>query len=223
MNQTNKEALDLFNQGIREKDTFLRNKAFNSAVEKLLNDPEDSTEYDILMGDNLAQLGQYPLALYYDLKALKDDPDNPAIHARLEEVIKAGNLPTTIPDVETFGPSALSIALVFGCMCIALSSWILLKKNQLKKLALATSGFLFLFLLYDITLLFRSPILAVIVHAEKLFQTPDENAKNSIQTPLPAGIIVIVLDVDKNGSWIKIRTKEGAMGYVPEKSIRLVD
>lgn len=223
MNQTNKEALDLFNQGLLEKDTFLRNKAFNSAVEKLLSNPEDSTEYDILMGDSLAQLGQYPLALYYDLKALKDDPDSELIRTRIEEVIKAGNLPATVPPPETFGPSALSIAIIFGCMCIALSSWILLKKDQLKKLALATSGFLFLFLLYDITLLFRSPILGVVVRAEKLFQTPDENAKNSIQTPLPAGIILIVLDVDKNGSWIKVRTKEGAMGYVPEKSIRLVD
>lgn len=223
MNQTNKEALDLYKQGMLEKDTYLRNKAFNSAVEKLLDNPEDSTEYDMLMSDSLAQLGQYPLALYYDLKALKDDPDNQAIRTRMEEVIKAGNLPATLPDAETFGPSALSIAIVFGCMCLALSAWIVLKKNQLKKVALATSGFLFLFLLYDIALLFRSPILAVIVHAEKLFQAPEENAKNSIQTPLPAGVIVIVLDVDKNGSWIKVRTKEGAMGYVPEKSIRLVD
>lgn len=223
MNQNYKEALDLFNQGIQEKDTYLRNKAFNSAVEKLSDHPEDSTEYDILMGDSLAQLGQYSLALYYDLKALKDDPDNPVIRTRIEEVIKAGNLPTTVPDAESFGPSALSIAIVFGCMCLALSAWILLKKDQLKKLALATSGFLFLFLLYDITLLFRSPILAVTIHAERLFQAPDEDAKNSVQVPLPAGVIVTVLDVEKDGTWIKIRTKEGTMGYVPEKAIRLVD
>lgn len=218
-----KEALELYNQGLQEKDTFLRNKAFNSVVEKLLNNPEDSTEYDMLMGDSLAQLRQYPLALYYDLKALKDDPDNQAIRTRIEEVIKVGNLPATVPGPETFGPSALTIAIIFACMCLAISSWILLKKDQLKKLALAASGFLFLFLLYDIALLFRSPILAVMVHAEKLFQTPEVDAKSSLQTPLPAGIIVIVLDVDKNGSWLKIKTKDGTMGYVPQKSIRLVN
>lgn len=223
MSQSHKEALELYNQGLLEKDTYLRNQAFNNVVEKLLNNPEDSTEYDVLMGDSLAQLGQFPLALYYDLKALKDDPDNQVIRMRIEEVIKAGNLSAAVPDPETFGPSALSIAIIFGCMCLALSAWIILKKNQLKKVALATSAFLFLFLLYDITLLFRSPILAVVVHSERLVQAPEENAKNSIQTPLPAGIIVTVLDMEKNGSWIKIRTKEGAMGYVPEKSIRLVD
>ena len=223
MNQAHKEALDLYKQGLLEKDTYLRNKAFNSVVEKLLNNPEDSTAYDVLMGDSLAQLGQFPLALYFDLKALKDDPENQEIRTRIEEVIKAGNLPATVPDPEAFGPSALSIAIVFGCMCLALSAWILLKKNQLKKVALATSAFLFLFLLYDITLLFRSPILAVVVNSERLFQAPEENAKNSIQTPLPAGVIVTVLEVEKNGAWLKIKTKEGAMGYIPEKSIRLVD
>ena len=223
MSRTFEEAQALFNQRIEEKDTFLRNKAFNGAVEKLLENPDDSIEYDILMGDSLAELRQYPLALYYDLKALKEDPANPAIRKRIEEIIKVGNLPASVPDQDTFGPSALSIALVFGLMCLTLSAWILLKKNQLKKLALAASVFLFAFLLYDITLVFRSPILAVVIHAESLFQAPDENAKNSIQTPLSAGMIVTLLDVEKNGSWIKIRTQEGAMGYVPEKSIRLVD
>ncbi len=223
MSKTYQEALDLYNQGLAEKDTFLRNKAFNSAVEKLLSNPEDTTEYDVLMGDSLAQLGQYPLALYFDLKALKDEPENEAIRTRIQEVIKAGNLPATVPPPEAFGPSALTIAIIFGCMCLALSAWILLKKNQLKKLALAASAFLFAFLLYDIVQLFRSPILAVMVHSEKLFQEPDTNAQNAIQTPLPEGIIVIVLDVDKNGSWIKVRTQDGTMGYVPQNSIRLVD
>src|SRR5262245_19375324 len=95
----NQKALALYTQGLEEKDTTLRNQAFNASIEALLRGETN----DALMAVNLVQLRQYPLAVYYYMKELKKDPYDQKLLQSLAETIKMGNLPPQVPPSEAFG------------------------------------------------------------------------------------------------------------------------
>lgn len=209
------EALSLYKQGLEEKDTFLRNKAFNTSIERIL---ESKAENDALMAANLVQLRQYPLAVYYYMKELKKDPSNQDIRHSLDETIKIGGLPSKVPPPASFGPSSWVLGLVFLLWFLSFSLWLKVRK---RKLLLISFIPLLVFIVLGV-LSYRSPIEAVIIHAQILYQS--SLGKETVSpTPIPAGLIVTVLDVQEKGRWIKIRTEDGVMGYVPQDSIRVVD
>lgn len=209
------EALALYKQGVEEKDTFLRNKAFNASIEAIL---DSKKENDGLMAANLVQLRQYPLAVYYYMKELKKDPNNQEIRKFINETIKRGGLPAKVPGPEAFGPSSWWMGLAFLLWFLSFSLWLKVRKKGV----LFLSFFLLLIGFTLVVLSYRSPIPAVVLHAQVLYQS-GEGKEAVSPTPIPAGLIVTVLDVQKEGKWIKIRTDEGVMGYVPQDALRIVD
>lgn len=207
-------ALELYLQGLHEKDTLVKSQAFNHSIQTLLN---DKSQDDALMAANLVQLRQYPLAVYYYMKTLKKDPSNPDIRTYLNEIIKAEGLPTKIPPSSDYPPSSWLIAAAFILWALSFSLWIHFRKKAI----LLISFPLLLGLLTLISLSYRSPILAVVLHAQVLFQAPQSEPVSP--KPIPAGLIVTVLDVQHHGSWLKIHTQDGVMGYLPENALRIVD
>lgn len=210
----NQKALALYTQGLAEKDTLGRNRAFNSSIEALL----EGEPSDALMAANLVQLRQYPLSVYYYMKEYKKNPYDEGIVNSLAETVRIGNLPTQIPSPTLFGPPSWMSALAFFLWFLTLSLWIHFRK---KGLLLLSFPLLATFLTL-IVLSYRSPILGVILHAQILFQS--SSGKETVSpTPIPAGLIVTVLDVQQHGSWIKVLTNDGVMGYVPEDALRIVN
>lgn len=216
------KAFDFYQKGIEEKNTFLRNTAFNSAVEELLENPSDTLPENVLMGKSLVQLGQYPLAVFYYLNALKKDPANPEIRTLINEAIRLGNLPAVTLVPSSFGPPSWMLGSVLLLIFMMLFLWIganspLVKKGALLACLPLSLGFLIL-----LTLVFRSPILGVIIHADIPLQEPYKQAGPVRGETVASGEVVTVLDVAEKGSWVKMRTASGLMGYVPESAIRIV-
>ncbi len=208
------EPLEFYKQASREKDTFLRGQGFNKTIETLLDEKQDSIEKDLLLGKSLVQLRQYPLALYYYLKALKKDPENPEIKTLADEAVRVGNLPASIDEGMFKRPSRV----LMGALLLASCFLIALRKKVFLLASLPLIGW-FLYLLF---LDYRSPILAVVLHASILSKEPTKNEPVN-PAPIPAGLVVTVLDVVDSGAWVKVRSSSGIMGYLPEHSLRLID
>lgn len=207
------KALSLYKHGLEEKDTLLRTQAFNASIQLLLDSKEEN---NVLMAANLAQLREYPLALYYYMEELKKDPKNADLRQSINETIKRGNLNTKVPDYTAFGPSSWILGLAFLLWFVVFSLWLKMRKRGVLL-------FSFVLLLNFLTLIvfsYRSLIPAVILHAQTLYQS--SNGKEVVSR-VPAGKIVEVLDVQKHGAWIKIRTEDGVMGYVPQGAVRIVE
>lgn len=215
------QATIFYEKGIEEKDTFLRNKDFNLVVEELLKTPVESFEENALMGESLLQLRQYPLALFYFLEAMQRDLENQEVKKMIQETIRLGNLQAVVK--ENFHSPQWLWLCVLLTLFLSGALWVGAKSKLIKKLALFATLPLFLSLIYLIFHVFRQPILAVIIHSSILLQEPSDNAASVSSTPIPGGMVVTVLDVQKSGAWVKIRSPVGTMGYLPEKSLRIVN
>lgn len=212
------EPFDIYQKALQEKDSFLQAQGFNKTIDALLENTQDSFEKDLLLGKSLVQLRQYPLALYYYLKALKKNPGSIKTQELINEAIRAGNLPATLNESILERPSRflMGALLLIGFLWVSL--WIFFKKKTLLLASFPFAGW-FLYLLF---LDYRSPILAVVLHASIL--SKDAGKGDSVYpAPIPAGSIVTVLDVVDQGAWVKVRFSNGIMGYLAEHAVRIVD
>lgn len=211
------KALSYYNEGAEAKDSYLRNSAYNKSIETLVEAPSGSMNENILMGKNLVMLRQYPLAVFYYLKALKKDPASSQIRSMIEEAVNLGSLPFETPSPSSFGPPRWMWGSALVITALLLLIWLITKS----KWAFITSLCSLTIFLSLIVLSLQSPIWGVIIHSDIPLQTPIKGAPAS-NTPLSAGAIVTVLDVVENGAWIKVKTSSGLMGYVPQNAIRVL-
>lgn len=84
-------------------------------------------------------------------------------------------------------------------------------------LAPATKSFSFPFSKYF------SAIEGILVLPTMIYRGPDEDYTWTRMTPLFAGEKVHVLEIAPQGQWLKVRTENGDLGYVPNSTIRLID
>lgn len=216
------KARDLYSQGNLAEDTFVKNGLYNHALSELLEIPEESVSKNQLIGEVLARLGQNPLALYYYLQALELDPENRETLRRIEHVIKEGKLTAKVPAFPFFRKEQILFSILFVAW-ILLFSWAIWRgKRSLQKGSLFLAIPLFSYGAYIAIRIFFSPIFGVMIHSQGLYQEAGLTKPLLGPIPLDAGVIVTVLNVEEQGDWLKIRTPEGAMGYVPEKAIRVV-
>ena len=220
-NHIYKQAYSLYSYGLLEKDTFLKNKAFNGSLEVLLSSTSEFPEKHALMGANLVLLRQYPLAVFYFLEALKGDPDNEEILQHLKEAIQIGGLPTVLPERFSFGLSHRVIRIVFLIWFLSLSIWIGTESKNAKRASFVSTLLVVIFTGYLIGSYYLSPIQGIILHSQILYQFPNSSAPAVSPNPLAPGLLVSVLNVQDQGYWIKVKSQEGVMGYVPEMSLRM--
>lgn len=217
-----KEALELYQKGNTSKDILEKNKLLNQALEALLAMHEESPSKNALIGELLASLRQYPLAVYYYLQALELDPENKEIQEGVRRVIQESKLPAVIPPF----PNLAHAKLWFSCLFLAWTAflaWALWRDSRrLQKVAFYLSIPLALFGVYLAGRMFFAPIYGVMIHSQELYQNPGKNQPLLGPIPLPSGVVVIVLGEEQEGEWLKIRTLEGVLGYVPEDAIRVL-
>lgn len=216
------EALKLYHQGMTSEDTIVKNQRFNEALEELLSLEEESSSKNALIGELLAKLGQYPLALYFYLQAFELEPENKEIQRAIEMVIQEGQLPTALPPFSRLKKGKLWFSGLFIAW-IALLSWALLKnQKKLQKLAFYLAAPLSLFGVYLAGRIFFAPLYGVMIHSQELYQEAGKQKAILSPIPLPPGIIITVLGEEQKGEWLKIKTSDGVMGFVPEDAIRVL-
>lgn len=207
------EASALYENGQKEKDTLLKNKAYNDALDLSLKIKMETSSKNALIGSILTQLQEFPLAIYYYKKALKLDPQNAQLQKLVNELYPLVGL--KIEESQVFIPRYLvHVFLIIFLASIAMKAprWI----PFLLFIPLAFFGALYLKDIYF------SPIQGVIIRSSMLYQAPDAQAQLVSSLPIPSGLTVTVLDAKDGGLWLKIRTDEGVMGYLKEEAIRVL-
>jgi tetratricopeptide (TPR) repeat protein len=231
------EANASYQQGEKATTFEERRHAFNQAL-FLYSQAEEqfgtsNATLNHALADSYFQLGEYPWAILYYQRALKQDPRNALLKTLLEETQQKAGLPITSHDFTLtqqllFIPFlSLSqrfevffwIALLTLLVCVT-AIW--LPYTWMHRLAtgcviLACLGLLNLGFSYYFT-----PLEGIIVTTTGLYREPSEQQPQIASDPLLAGTQVHVLQVLSDGNWLKIADSTGLIGYVPVSNLRLI-
>lgn len=215
-------ALELYQKGNESEDTLVKNQLMNESLEVLLSIEEETPAKNVLIGTILARLRQHPLAVYYQLLALQQDPENKQIQEQLRGVIQKGKLPTVVPSFFKLHGAKVLFSMLFlaGVAVLALALWS--DWRWVQKVVYYLAVPLGLFGVVLAARIFFAPIYGVMIHAQELYQ--EAGKKEAILSPIPlsAGAVVTVLGEEQRGKMLKIRTGDGVLGYVPEDAIRVL-
>ena len=67
-----------------------------------------------------------------------------------------------------------------------------------------------------------SPVRAVVIEATLLYRDSGRQYARVQQEPVLSGTTVQVIEVEKQGRWLRVITPQGTMGYIPHESSRLI-
>lgn len=200
------------------QNTDTKQTLLNEALAKLLKIYPKTVVINQAIGTILIDMQRYPDALYYYLQAAKQDPGNAELKFLIENLVtKAQFPPISISAASFLDP--LSITLSIIALTLLLTLWIWWPSWQL----LFTSFLIALVLLSQTFTYYLNPIKAILVQPASFYTETQETSRLVLSTPLLPGKMVTVLDLTSNGTWVKIRTEEGAFGYVLGTTIRILD
>lgn len=172
------------------------------------------------------QLEQYPLAIYYYDTAHVLRPRDLKVVQNLQTAQeKLGIAPDKTKDTISISlPERLQIFFGLSLLTLGFASMqIWFPMVIFKRLALLfgiLSVIVFLNLAY---IKFLAPVEGVIIHGTSLYRDAGEQYAKVSEKPLLAGIKVEVLDTKANGTWLKIQTPDGSLGFIPKDSIYIIN
>lgn len=232
------EANAYYEKGLSATLLMERQNAFNQALtlyKKLELTNRTFFPYDRIdqsIGDTYFQLGEYPRAILYDYRGLKNSPNSSVIRDHLQRAQQKLNLPpslhlSTADRLLSFNfllglPERFQLFFLISLLAILISSlsiWV--PKKLLSNFRHLTLFLSFLMLLNILASLYLSPLEGIIVESSKIYREPSFQVTPLFDYPLEKGIKVDVLDVQKQGNWLKIRTNE-VIGYIPSRSIIII-
>lgn len=229
-----------YSEGEHAKTVIEREEAFNQALEAYSSieaknqSPFGNGTLFYNMGNTYFQLNEYAWAVYYYYRALKLQPRNQKIIRNLNIALTKLGLPEykerktfhylfffqqslSLPEqIKTVFLLTFLIAILFS-----LYVWGAIKRYQalliipllLWVMMMATISYSYYF----------SPLEGVMVENSALFRDAGEHFAQATEFPVREGSKIRVLDVTANGTWLKVLTPQGKVGYIPHRSIRLID
>lgn len=204
------------------------NRALEIDHQLLEKEEIPSVKLDKNIGDIFFQLGEYPWAILYYKKALKDNPDDAVLLSQLELVQKkmgifdAGqslNKPAFLERLaEKFDWFLEGSLLIF--VILSLSIWF-----PFCWLRRAAFGLSVLFILFFGNMLFHfyfSPLNGILIQSSGLYRGPDKKQPLATSQPLLEGTEVEILQMTKEGEWLKVKHPNGKIGYLPTQNVRMI-
>lgn len=223
-----------------EADTIASRKiAFNQSLTALF---ELEEKYDprfgngILyfnLGNTLYQLEEYPMAILYYYRALALRPYDENVKSNLQlaqEKLGIDPVDDSSPFAAIFFfhnlfPLPLRLQLFFFITLLALifgSLWIWIASQKMK-IGTLIFGTLSIIMLMSLTFTyFLENPQAVIVEASYLYRGAGKQFATVGVEPLIAGSKVTVTQSEEEGSWLKVSTPTGEVGYLSHKAIRII-
>lgn len=176
------------------------------------------------------QLGQYPLAIAYYLRAQNLMPGNEKVELNLKitqnklgiQSIKKTSIFDKIFFFHNFPmPLKLQTLFVLSTLTFLLGScFFWYPFHGLKTITFIATVALLLLLLSLFYTYYLAPSVGVILKANELYQDAGTQYSKVLSTPLLPGTEVNVIDV--TGKWLKIKTADGVVGYIPYDSIQII-
>lgn len=216
-----------------------RQEAFNKSLatylkfEKIYKPEYSNGKLYYNIANNYYQLGEYPTAAYYYWKAYRLAPREANVKSNLDTTNrKLGVAPVSDDSVfrkvlfwhydfslpERLQAFFVSIVLLL----IAASAYVWSPKAWIKT-AIFILSLISLVLLVSV---FHSRYIAnvegVLIKATPLYRDAGTQYAKVSPEPLTPGSKVDVLDIVQNGTWLKINTPDGTLGYVPYDAARLL-
>lgn len=232
-------AEKFYNEGLQSDHDFKRNQAFNNALSIYL-DLENQYQpirgngnLYLRMGQIYDYLEQYPWAVLYFNQAKALMPRNKAIEGILNQTLEKLEIPPEKPDSifrqifffhyvlalsERLQLISLLTVLVF--LCASLYVWT--RYKIFKSLIVLLLSLWACFFLSVIFTKYFEPLQGVFIKSAMLYRDRNPGSTYVDSEPLFGGSKVEVLDILDEGSWFKISTSKGTIGYVPSESIRLI-
>ena len=174
------------------------------------------------IGNTYFEHKQYPWAVLYYARALKENPQNALAREYLS--LAREQLPGPKKEVIIERPdhhfgwffTFLLLAFLFG-------SWAIWNRKKLfwalsGSFAMISLGFLF----YATIIFYFTPIPALMVESSALYRGKGKEFGIVGDKPLFAGSSIGVIDVEDGGTWLKVETEEGVVGYLLLKSLRII-
>lgn len=234
------EAEDYYYKGEQAKTVVERKEAFNQAL-KLYSDREERDPSSFAngnlyynMGNTYFQLNEYGWAVYYYYRALKLQPRNEKITRNLNITLSKLGLPEYKENGVFYNllffqhylslSEQIKILFLFSLIIITIVSLYLWGVIHSMKALLILPVICWFILIITIGYsLYFSPLEGVMVENSTLYRDAGEHFAKASEAPVREGSKLKVLDVVLNGSWLKVLTPQGTVGYIPNKAIRLID
>lgn len=225
------EAQKSYQEGINATTYQERKQAFNQALSfyhTLEKENPQSGDLDQALGDTYFQLGDYPWAVLYYVKALKKNKIHPTLSSQLEQASK--NLGLKPSDDKSnqinrwFSPFSQHFNILYTVILITFLSGSYLIWRPHSFALQCTIGFaILLSLLITQTIFYHyfTPIEGVLIKSTGLYHGPDWNQPQLTYEPLLSGSKVQILEITKDGNWLKIN-ETGNVGYIPTDHLRLI-
>ncbi len=179
------------------------------------------------------ELGEYGWAIYYYRLAQQLLPRNDQIRQQLTRTLVKQSLPTPVeqPVVQNvlywqYKMSQPERVLLFiallGATFLIASLYVWVRREPIKILVgvLGTCSAIVLGSILYIQ--YFAPTQAIVVEAYGLYHTPSEESAIVSGEPLIPGTSLQVHDILDDGTWLKVVTPTGQMGYLPSEAARVV-
>lgn len=223
-----KQAKESYGQGLSAVSYDEQIRAFNRSLSLFHQLEEDHPNISLLpqmIGDNLFQLGEYPLAILYYYKALKQNPPNPELLKHLEMAGQKLGIAQAPAPSHANALIPFYRSLVLGLLLTSLfflSALIWTSHNRIKQAAICSCLLFLPALISLIALTYSIPLEGILVHSTHLYSAPNNTRLLIAEDLLKAGSKVIVLQITSDNEWIKIIASNGKTGFIPTSYLRTI-
>ncbi len=179
------------------------------------------------------QVGEYPFAALYYYRALQLMPQNEAIKSNLAVTLKKLGIQQkkeegVFQNIFFFHfnyslPERLWLFFLLSLGIIVFGSFsIWNRSNRMQKIAQVFALLAVVVLISIGYSQYFSPIEAVLVKASGLYRDAGYQYTKVQEEPILSGEKLEVLEIVEEGSWFKVITPEGDLGYVPQEAVRII-
>lgn len=230
------EAYQAYASGEQAKTVSDRKKDFNKAL-ALYSQVETRHQNDgrlyYNIGNTYFQLEEYPLAIYNYYRAQALLPNDEKISQNLQIALEKTGIKEDIKEdifSRIFYPhfhlslsDRLRAFFLSGVALLAfISAYVWYKKGWLWNVIIVSGLVCLFFLCSTLYTRFIAPLEGVMVQSALLYRDAGTEYAKVSDEPVLGGSKVQVIDVLKEGTWVKVMTREGTLGYVPQKTIKLL-
>lgn len=226
------EANAQYLSGIHAKNYSERKLAFNRALSilhGLLEADPESPFLNQAYGDVYYQLGEFPWAILYYQRALKyAQGEDPLLLLQIKEAQR--KLGLKVPETKSSGTNPFFDAsrqfswllwiVFFTFLASSLAIW--LKYKWVYRFCAVMTVFLALFMGNMLFFYYFKSQEGILIKTAGLYRGPDWNQPQMAKAPISAGSQIQILQMTSNGDWLKVKSPDGLVGYIPITHVRLI-